>query len=312
MLSIIFLPIIFCIGIVTSYEDLRLSKIRNVWILFGVLYALFINSLTWLFYYNFVQAESIVFLEDKKQLFLLISFFDKWGINLLVTTIIAYLLWHFKIWGGGDAKLFICYASLIPISKYSKVYFNYYFASFLLLIYIFIPVTIFLLIKALIYCLGSINLKESNEISLTRIKININRKKITNFLKTASGFFILFFILDVVRQYTAKVFNPNLLNQNLLAVILLLGFNQISTFFRNNFKIMIICFVILYVFLKTQTDTIQLKTIHFRIISLKSLFIVILYSLSRKLISIFNERTLKKTTPFAPWMFLGALLTWFL
>ena len=164
--SIIFLPIILFIGVITSYEDFKESKIKNKWILVGLIYSFMVYLLFWILPKGGLLGSY------------LLCNFDKWCVNLLVSMVVAYLLWHFKMWGTGDAKLFICYAALIPMGQYSRVYFNYYFASFLLLSAIFIPASVFLITESFVYFVRRFNFKNFMERSLEfvqkwRIKFNL-------------------------------------------------------------------------------------------------------------------------------------------
>jgi len=46
--------------------------------------------------------------------------------------------------------------------------------------------------------------------------------------------------------------------------------------------------------------------------SLRTALIMVLFLIFKKTVDLYTERTVQKTTPFAIWMFLGALIVWFL
>ncbi len=128
MLIYYFLPIIISLAIITSYEDIKIGKIRNKWILTALIFSFFINL--FLFLTNNITGKEIIDL----------------SINFGITIIFAFVLWNFKFWSAGDGKLFIAYASLIPVIFYSAPFINI-FPSFNLFINTIIPFFIYLLIK---------------------------------------------------------------------------------------------------------------------------------------------------------------------
>ena len=56
LIDILFLPVIFFIGLVTSWEDFCFGKIKNKWIILGLVYG--ITILAGLFLWNFI-AEPV-------------------------------------------------------------------------------------------------------------------------------------------------------------------------------------------------------------------------------------------------------------
>ncbi len=126
-----FLPAIISLGIITSYEDIKYGKIRNKWILFALAYAILAYSVLTPYYY--FHAEMNV-----KYLIELIS-------NLTISIIIGYALWHYNIWSAGDSKLFIAFASLIPLTAYTNGYYSHFPALTLLTNIFLITLTILLI-----------------------------------------------------------------------------------------------------------------------------------------------------------------------
>ena len=341
--NIIFLPVILFIGCITSYEDFKISKIRNKWISMGLLYALTVYLVSWILY-SLAEGPSSY----------LVCNFDKWCINLVISTVVAYLLWHFKMWGAGDAKLFICYSALIPMGQYSRIYFNYYFASFLLLLAVFIPATAFLFIRSTAYLIKKIafgiNQKQFSSSATRRTRTILTKRRISkwysvytflyhkrfkfseikqkipkaikerlakfNRIETAKvifGFFVFFLSFRILRQEFQNLVYKVLPGQNSIMLIPLLAFRQLSKIFKKNLKFTAVVFVFLMAYLIFK----MLYSWERFIFEMGNtlmwvIFIMVLFPIVKKIIDLYAERTAQKTTPFAHWMFLGALIVWFI
>jgi len=134
MLNYFFLPILFLVGILTSFDDFKLGKIKNKWTFSAIIYALVVY---YAFFFNsFLKGQFMG------------SFLIVLSINLVISIFVGYFLWHFNFWSAGDGKLFIAFAFLIPLTFYSSGNFNF-FPSFTLLFNTFIPLGIILFIKSL-------------------------------------------------------------------------------------------------------------------------------------------------------------------
>ena len=116
-----FLPLIFLVGIVTSYTDIRQGKIFNKHLLLalGILVTIYITIL--------VGPWS---LGEK--------YFSNLIINFAIAFVVGFLFWHLGLWSAADSKLFAVYALLIPLTIYSKTYYAL-FPSLTLLINSFVP-----------------------------------------------------------------------------------------------------------------------------------------------------------------------------
>lgn len=302
---------IICLGVITSFEDFLSSKIKNKWILVGLLYTFIVYSLSWILYGLTVRKIVGPLIGGTSSY--LIWNFDKWCINLIVSTIVAYLLWHFKMWAAGDAKLFICYSSLIPMGQYSKVYFNYYFASFLLLLAIFLPATVYLFLRAVIYFLKSSGLAEFRQRLLKLIKEKINKFNKIEMSKVLLGFFVLFLSFRILQEELQNLASKILPNQNILILISLLAFKPLSKVFKKSPGFMSIAFIILIFYAGFKIAYFKEQFVFYIGNTFaRTIFIMILFPLSKKIVEFYSERTLQKNMPFAPWMFLGALIAWFI
>ena len=131
----LFLIPLFVIGLICSYTDIKYGKIFNKVIGAGILCAFFLYSA--LFFYN-------LFFLDQKDSF---DYLFRMTLNGLLSFVVGYLIWYFKLWSAGDAKLFTAYAFLLPLKFYSKNYIPY-FPSFVLLINLFIPLFLVLICGA--------------------------------------------------------------------------------------------------------------------------------------------------------------------
>lgn len=135
VIQYLFIALALIIGLIVTIEDFRFDKIRNKWVITGLLGGLILN------------VGSIVFYLITKQGINWLSYSDIL-INTLIAFIFGFILWHFKIWAGGDAKLFTLYVFLIPFTCYAKWLFVYW-PPLNLLINISFPIFIYLVIKFL-------------------------------------------------------------------------------------------------------------------------------------------------------------------
>lgn len=133
MLVYIQMTIVLILCFVSSISDFKNQKIYNRYIAVGIV----LSTITY-----------IVFLRQIDGLYA-----KSFIINLIITSIISFAFFYFKIWGAGDAKLFIAIVYMIPYDLY-ELDINNYFASIYLLIFIFSSAfiyvffeTIFLFVK---------------------------------------------------------------------------------------------------------------------------------------------------------------------
>lgn len=304
----VFLPVIIFLGAITSYEDIRYGKIRNKWIIFGIAYCFFVYLLAYIFY-NLAVKEFVSHVFGGISSYLLWGF-SRWGINLIFSVIVGFMFWHYKIWAPGDGKLFICYAALIPVGQYIHVYFQYYFASFLLLLTFFIPATLFLLVKAILHF-------KRQEASLNFFK----RKMIESFRsywtqkdvwKISLGLMLIFLFLIILRVEFQNTLIRFLPNQNLVLILLFFIFKPLARLFRKH-SITILCagvLLLIYWIVKIKYGLGE-KILALFWCFLTALLIVALLPLLKKIIAVYIEKTKERTIPFAPWMFLGVLIVWF-
>jgi len=176
--NILFLPLVFLLGIITSYEDIKYGKVRNKWILLGLGWGLIILLLfvAWYFIatpitkYYYFEIQNLPNDSPVSVFTVNLDYLSRVFINAIIALIIAFLMWRFDAWAAGDAKLFAIYALLIPLGYYWKSYLPI-FPSFVLLINIFIPIFLYLLIRSIIYFI------KFNYLKITKPQVKEEKKK---------------------------------------------------------------------------------------------------------------------------------------
>jgi len=129
----VFLPMILLIGLISSYTDIKYQKISNKLILVGMSYAILVN----------ISLAIYSFLSRSSNTFIILNYYSNYLINGIIAVILSFFMWKYKIWKGGDAKLFFAFVFLLPLSTYSNNYIDI-FPALVLLINIFIPLAVFL------------------------------------------------------------------------------------------------------------------------------------------------------------------------
>ena len=135
MLNYLLLPVLFFVGLITSYEDIRYGKIKNKWIILGTSWAL--GVYIFLFTWNLTSHQP-VWIAARPLL------------NGFVALAVAFLIWRVKKWSAGDAKLFFAFSLLLPHEYYQNFYIPI-FPSVVLFINILIPLFLFLIFRS-VFC----------------------------------------------------------------------------------------------------------------------------------------------------------------
>lgn len=140
-----FLPMILLLGGITSYTDIKYGKIRNKWVLAGLLYGIILMSIIFSIY-QFTNTTPTLTLEGSDDE---IPFFQETLLNFIIAIVIGILLWINNVWSAADSKLFMAFALLTPITVYKFGYVRL-FPSFVIIInaffFIFL-ITLFQLLK---------------------------------------------------------------------------------------------------------------------------------------------------------------------
>lgn len=207
------LPIILLIGILVSIDDYKEGKIRNKWILLGIYLGLI--------YYAIIIILTILGHWQIIPIYLAPSYYLDVLLNVLLAFILAFTLWYFKLWAGGDAKLFTLYVFLIPLGFYSQAYLKY-FPAFNLLVNIIIPIFVYLIFKMLLYPiqLGINYLRQPALLKKYyqeyKVKNKIDKKKIKGYLSAGASFLLILVFFQLLRSRLGEFLSPYL--GNLLTV----------------------------------------------------------------------------------------------
>jgi len=189
------LPIIFLLGAVTSLDDLRIGKVKNKYLIYGIACGLTCY---------FLLAVKAVFFHDP--FFFPVMIFLK---NIGISCLVSFFIWYFGFWSAGDAKLFMLFSFLVPMNYYGPSYPIPNFPSFILLanafsvVFVFVIIEIF--IKLLLQLFAAIKRLWSLEISfksslafLTEKLELINRQK-KEYAKVALGYLSIFMFMNILR-----------------------------------------------------------------------------------------------------------------
>ncbi len=127
---IILIALLIFFGILTSYQDIKYSKIKNKMIIFILLTGVIINIIDTFFYGFSMFFYSIT--------------------NLVISFLLSFFLWNIGVLPGGDAKLLIALSFFIPPSVYSYVYIEI-FPAISIYLNTFIPLSIGLILMSFYY-----------------------------------------------------------------------------------------------------------------------------------------------------------------
>jgi len=99
---IYFLPTIVLLGLVTSYEDIKYGKILNKYIITAILLG--------------ISIHAILIVADAESL----NTISKQLLGTVIASATGIFIWYVKWWSAGDAKLFITYAFLFPVTLFEN------------------------------------------------------------------------------------------------------------------------------------------------------------------------------------------------
>lgn len=272
-INLLFLVPLAIIGLICSYTDIKYNKIFNKWIAVASIYILFLYIA--LFVYTLITGEANI-----NYIFILI-------INGLLALVGGYLLWNFKLWSAGDAKLFTVYAFLIPLNFYSKSYIPY-FPSFNLLINLFIPLLILLSCNAIFITIRGLygSKHKIKKVKLPEAKRIL--KYILMLLQMYLSYILIFLLLQLLFFISADtVLEKALLNPLLLFMILLLIGRQVNKIrqIKKWINFIVYGFIIGYgVFLFFSGETIQLKNM-----LMTALVFMVFIGITRKVLNFYIE-----------------------
>lgn len=202
-----FLISVFIIeGFVCSIKDIKMNKIPNQYILYGLICAVLGNIL----YFTFSGGEAI---------FSLLA-------HILFSLIIAFLMYALHIWAGGDVKLFVLFSMLIPVEflkhKIPLSIITIFIITFSLAFF-------YLVVESLIF-----TLKKENKFLISRTKIPIKY-----ILSCSLSIISLQFILRMAFEQLYFDYLPLFLFLNVIFVLI---FDKLK--FLQNYISIIICAIV--------------------------------------------------------------------
>jgi len=276
--SLFLLPLLL-IGVITSYSDIKYGKIKNIHLLLGFIYVLFLYS--FLFFYSYFiihQPSNSKYLVDL-------------AINGLIAFLVGYLLWHFNLWAAGDAKLFFIYSLLIPLESYSKNYI-YYFPSSTLLIdtFLFICLIFFfkMFFKIAVSCLSYVKKPFSPILFFSKI----NYKNLKNTALETGKIFLIMSCFLVIMQYVIMKINiifPKLSSNSSLIYLLFIVLQVVL--FKKIFKNKIfIVFIIFGGLLCSLSLIISNQTTLLISIIKSSIFLMLFFSIGIQLVYLYIDK----------------------
>jgi len=218
-INYIIIPLVLILGIITTIEDFKVSKIRNKWIKWGIvgglIYYLLMILITIFGTYKLDRQTPFINQYEFSYLYFSWQYYLKILLNTGIAFILAFGLWLLKVWPGGDAKLFTLYAFLIPLSFYDKALFSYW-PALNLMVNIFLPIAFFLSLKMLAYPfrLGWNYLKTPHLLKeyfiKQKSKHQIDKKKIWSALNTALSFLVILVLFQLLRTRMRDYLDPYL------------------------------------------------------------------------------------------------------
>lgn len=219
LIDLFFLIPLSFISIVAAYTDIKYGKIFNKLIVVGLVYGTgLILALT---LYNSIflhQAGNYTYLGQV-------------CLNTLCALITGYYLWNKNLWSAGDAKLFMVYALLLPLKFYSASYIKF-FPALNLLINLFVPILVFLGVKAIIVFGREIILSiYHKEVNLRNLFAN--RVQIRQWASNLWSSLLIFFAISIVFQILAKLSRGHMVaailsNPILIFIFMMLSMRQIA------------------------------------------------------------------------------------
>jgi len=206
--------LVFIFGILTSFTDIKKSKIYNGTLIFFTILGISANILCISYYHNYM-------------------YFIYYFLIILISILIGFGFYYIDYWSAGDGKLIIAYSCIFPFSF--LVNNQIYFLMFHLILFVNIFVSYFLvtLIQANILFLNEIG-----RLNSTSKDINYNKKlKISlSFYDDFVSIFVMTWIISVVLKYLIYYFGDWIINYNFF-ITLFIAILFIYLFSKINIKI---------------------------------------------------------------------------
>jgi len=292
LLDYLLLPAIFLIGLVTSYQDCKEGKIKNKWIVLGLVWGLGI-------YFLFLIFGLLSF-----------SYVFKVLINSIIALIFGYILWYFNLWSAGDAKLFFIFSLLLPLEYYWRSALPY-FPSFVLLINIFIPILLFLICQNLVYffkkALAFGEIRPTLEEKFLKLK-NQLKANYLSYSKIGFGFLLIFLLFQLINFEFANRFSQ-LGSWSAVIFLLIIVFRKfLSQILKKNWFLVLVLLGIIFYGVAGQIFYSQEMLPRILLLVKGSILFMFIFIIISALLSYIPEEQ-KKHLPFAIWILIGTLIT---
>ncbi|MFA6193325.1 MAG: hypothetical protein WC726_00480 [Parcubacteria group bacterium] len=316
IIELIFLPALFFIGAITSYQDFRSGKIKNKWIKAGLLWGVFGYLMLFLWFKLSSFFPDAVWAGNFSSAFS-VNFFIDIAINSLISLAVGYLLWHFKLWAAGDAKLFFVFSLLLPLKYYSNGAFPH-FPSLALLLNVFTFAFIFLILRSLYFFfkeLDTSSLKFGGEAGILGRSIGYIRKNYITLVKTVVIFFMIIFIFQLMRFKLGSVMNISGNQQvgNVWLVLIFVGLSRSFSYFKRLMEktwilVLIYLAIIPYFWLSGFFSSSQNIASILALVKHSILF-SLFFSPIFILLAYVQKNKDEKSMPFAIWLLAGVIAT---
>lgn len=160
------------LGVVSTITDFKNKKIYNKNIIYALMASLFIYIVLW------------------KQI--TVQYITNYCINIIISVIISFSFYYFKIWSAGDAKLFLAIIIIIPYNIYNVEKTNLFPALYLLII-IFSIGFFYVVLETLVLWV-----KDKKRIQIFKLKIKNIKQIIINYFM---GYFVILFINNITLKF---------------------------------------------------------------------------------------------------------------
>lgn len=302
-LDYLLLPVLFLIGIATSYQDIRYGKIKNNWIINGLVWGLGVYIALYIWILLSGHSDIIPKAGD----YIAYAYLNQALLNALISLALGYAGWYFDMLSAGDAKLFFIFSLLLPLTFYSNTYWVLY-PSFALLLNIFIPVMLYLLLHSLFMVISDFSKKSillSNPgPSLQKLKTYLADNYMA-YLKILITIPLVIFSTQIIHQMLT---GSAIQYQWWYSAIVLLPFvasRLVRQILKVNF-ILILALAAFAVFLATNNLSVTLSIL----LMIKGSFIFfIIFPIATFVFSYSEQSDRQQSIPFAFWIFLGAIIT---
>jgi hypothetical protein len=231
-----FLILIAVIGITVSFEDIKFGRVRNKFIVKGLIAGL-IGYLLLLAFALLSHRLKIIYFRDAFR-------------NICVSWLIAYFIWYAGLWSAGDAKLFMLFSFLLPLEYYGDHNPIFFFPSFILLVNAFIFVLAFVLVETIIRVIMLLpsyisDFHKHRQALSERIAALKNgaagKPKMTKseFMKVAAAYLSIFLAMNIAMMYMNyfkaelfKVFPTLVAFKDISFILLIVLFRPFSSYIR--------------------------------------------------------------------------------